>query len=79
MSIRTLIEINHDHLCRLRDDPEFLKRLIADLGSSFYCGDLNRANEEGKPLVLRNGIRIVSQYHHTTDVTVTSDFVEVKL
>ncbi|WP_175837047.1 hypothetical protein [Burkholderia anthina] len=79
MSTRTLIEINHDQLHRLRDDPEFLERFLANLCSSFYCGDLNRANEEGKPLTLSNGIRVVSQYHHTIDVTVTSDFVEVKL
>ncbi|KOR22973.1 hypothetical protein ABW54_04055 [Burkholderia cenocepacia] len=74
-----MIEINHDHLNRLREDPEFLLRLFGNLGSSFYCGDLNRANAEGKPMTLTNGIRIVSQYHHTTDVTISSDFVEVKL
>lgn len=56
MSIRTLIEINHDYTWDMT--PEFLANLQGYLsGGSTRCRD---ALEAG-------GIRIISQRHHSSD------------
>ncbi|KVS52209.1 hypothetical protein WK39_26485 [Burkholderia cepacia] len=78
MSTRTLIEINHDHLSRLIEEPERLAEIIRSA-----CCDmtplLNRANESGHSFDMWNGIQIVHQYHHSTVVKVITDYAEIKL
>lgn len=79
MSTRTLIEINHDLIYRLRTRPDLLAEIMSELASSAHNAALNEANSRSRALDIGHGVRLVQQYHHTTDVTVTSDFVEVKL
>lgn len=79
MSTRTLIEINHDLLHELKRNPEFVAEFIANLGSSFYCGRLNESNGKGQPMHVGRGIQIILQRHHSTDVTVTTEYQTVKL
>ncbi|MGI4815889.1 MAG: hypothetical protein ACRYG5_10030 [Janthinobacterium lividum] len=79
MSIRTLIEVNHDHLTRLLADPDALARSISDLCSAQHLAELNLANSAGRPHDLLNGLRLVLQRHHTTDVTVSTDYAKVRL
>ncbi|MBR8344710.1 hypothetical protein [Burkholderia ambifaria] len=79
MSTRTLIEINHDKLHQLRDRPELFAEILSELGGSVHNAAMNEANERGRALDIGRGVRLVMQYHHTTDVTLSSDFVEVKL
>ncbi|RDU99170.1 hypothetical protein [Trinickia dinghuensis] len=79
MSTRTLIEINHDFLHELQDVPELLAIIVSELGTSMHCRPLNEANERGRTLDIGHGLRIVLQYHHTTDVAVTTKFAAVKL
>lgn len=79
MSIRTLIEINHDRLHDLRERPDVIETILRNLGGSTYNGALNEANEAGKPLAIALGITIVMQRHHSTDVTVTTEYQTVKL
>ena len=63
MSIRTIIEINHDYL-DLRT-AGLLCDLLSQLGRSGVTGLLNEA--KGKPIepYARPGIRILAQRHHT--------------
>ena len=61
MSIRTIIEINHDYLGQL--GPEQWAELMTALASSSVTGQLNRA--EGKPVNWTTGIRILAQRHHS--------------
>lgn len=79
MSQRVLLEINTDHLHALKWDTEFWTNLLANLGSSHYSAELNAANEAGHPVDIGHGVRIVLQRHHSTDATVKTDYVEVKL
>lgn len=79
MSTRTLIEINHDHIRRLRERPELLAEIMTELGCAVHNAAMNEANERGRALDLGHGVRLVMQYHHTTDVGVTSDFAAVRL
>ncbi|VVD28456.1 hypothetical protein [Paraburkholderia dioscoreae] len=79
MSIRTLIEVNHDLLHRLQDSPEIIAEILARLGGSYYNGALNEANEAGRSLDIWNGVRIVHQYHHSTRLTVKTDYAKIKL
>ncbi|WP_042299012.1 hypothetical protein [Paraburkholderia kururiensis] len=79
MSTRTLIEINHDLLHRLQDDPSIMARILDDLGCTRYNAELNRANEEGKPLQLASGVTLVLQRHHSEYITVKTRYVKVRL
>ena len=79
MSIRTLIEINHDRLDDLIERPDVVETILRNLGGSTYNGALNETNDAGKPLAVALGVTIVMQYHHSTDVTVTNKYQTVKL
>jgi hypothetical protein len=79
MSTRTLIEINHDLLHRLQDDPSIMARILSDLGSTRYNGELNRANEKGQPLDIGCGVHLVMQRHHSDDITVKTRHTKVRL
>lgn len=79
MSTRTLIEINHDMLHRLRDRPDLLAEIMSELVGSIHNAALNEANQRGRALDLGHGVRLVMQYHHTTDVSVTADLAAVRL
>ena len=63
MSIRTIIEINHDYLHELSSDPEHWIDLLRAMRSSDLTGALNAAN--GKPVFRPPGIRILAQRHHS--------------
>ncbi|WP_322055675.1 hypothetical protein [Burkholderia cenocepacia] len=78
MSTRTLIEINHDRLSHLLNDPARLADIIRSACSD-RDAELNTANESGFSFDLWNGIRIVHRYHHSTDVKVVTDYAEIKL
>ncbi|HEF4731764.1 hypothetical protein SB379_06890 [Burkholderia multivorans] len=79
MSTRTLIEINHDRLTGLRDRPELLAEIIDELRGAIHIARLNAANARGHPLDIGHRVRLVLQYHHTTEVHVTTDFAGVRL
>lgn len=79
MSTRTLIEINHDLLHELQERPELLAIVISELGISMHNRPLNEANDRGRALDIGHGLRIVLQYHHSTEVAVTTKYAAVKL
>jgi hypothetical protein len=79
MSTRTIIEINHDQLHTLKWDEEFWANLLSRLGGSHYNADLNEANEAGHSIDIGHGVRIVLQRHHATNVTVKTEYAEVRL
>ncbi|KVL59303.1 hypothetical protein WT01_15870 [Burkholderia cepacia] len=79
MSTRTLIEINHDVLHRLRERPDLLSEILTELGGCVHNAALNEANERGRALDIGHGIRLVMQYHHTSEISVTTDFAAVRL
>ena len=79
MSIRTIIEINHDYLDELRKHPERLVNLLDDLGGATYVGRLNKANAARAPLDLNCGITLVTQRHHSDDMFVHSKHAVVRL
>ncbi|MBR8054204.1 hypothetical protein [Burkholderia vietnamiensis] len=78
MSTRTVIEINHDFLHRLLDDPV---RLAATLRS--VCCDhqaaLNDDNERGRPLDFGAGIRIIHRRHHSEHARFVTKYVDIDL
>ena len=66
MSIRTLVEINHDHLEKLRENSERIGYLLwVELGSG-GIGDLDRAELKGF------GITIKHRRHHSEPCPVES-------
>ncbi|RKE35232.1 hypothetical protein B0G76_1293 [Paraburkholderia sp. BL23I1N1] len=79
MSTRTILEINHDHLGHLQKHPEIFAEILAELGMSIHGAALNKANERGHALDIGHGVRIVLQRHHSTDVTVQTDYAGVRL
>lgn len=79
MSTRTLLEINHDRLHDLRTRPELLAEVIDELGGSAHNAALNDANSRSRALDLGHGVRLVLQYHNATDVSVKTDYAEVRL
>jgi hypothetical protein len=79
MSIRTLIEINHDQLDRLIDEPDLLQNLLRSLAGTTYSREINEANEAGRSLDVDCGVRIVTQRHHSTHMTVKTHYAEVRL
>jgi hypothetical protein len=79
VSTRTLIEINHDRLRDLQRNPEIMAMLLSELGNSRHGAALNEANESGRALDIGHGISIVMQRHHSTEVTVKTEYAEIKL
>jgi hypothetical protein len=79
VSTRTLIEINHDRLHQLIDRPELMRLFLEELGTSQHNAPMNEANARGHALDVGHGILIVHQYHHSTDVTVKTEYAEIKL
>lgn len=61
MSIRTIIEINHDHLT-LHTAADLLG-LMSILGQSTVTGLLN--HNDGQPVTHCVGIRVLAQRHHS--------------
>lgn len=59
MSIRTLIEINHDAGYRIDDQPS---EFAAALGRYLRSGDSRTAEE-----LERFGVRVIGQRHHSSD------------
>ncbi|MGS1020311.1 hypothetical protein [Burkholderia glumae] len=78
MSTRTIIEINHDFLQQLIDDP---LRLAVTLRSVCcdHQAELNDDNGRGRPLNLGDGIVIVYRRHHSENVRVTAKYVDIDL
>lgn len=74
MSIRTIIEINHDCISRL-EHPEQLKTMITSLLMGKFMPELN----DGERPEIAPGVRVLMQRHHSSDVTIKSDWAEVKL
>jgi hypothetical protein len=79
MSIRTIIEINHDQLSALKRDPEWWMNLLGNLGTAHYGAALNEANADGCPIHIGHGVRLVTQRFHDTATTVKNEYVKVKL
>lgn len=79
MSTRTLLEINHDMLPKLQNRPDIVLLFLRELGSSMHAAALNEANERGAPLDVGHGLSIVLQRHHTTEISVTTEYAAVKL
>lgn len=79
MSTRTIIEINHDRLGRLQSHPEIFAKILLELGISMHGAALNKANDGGHALDIGDGVTIILQRHHSTRVTVKTDYAEVKL
>jgi len=61
MSHRTIIEFNHDYLHRLRDDPEFGKKLAQKL----IGNDWSQRWTEELP-----GVRKVGERHHSQELVI---------
>ena len=78
MSTRTVIEINHDFLYRLLDDPgalvDTLRSLCAD-----HQAELNDDNGRGRPLDLGAGIRIIYRRHHSENARFVTKYVDIDL
>lgn len=66
MSVRTIVEINHDYLHDLREHPERIELLWTLLSS---C-DHQRLNDVAQPVP---GIRFLGQRHHSDKLTITAD------
>lgn len=60
MSIRTIIEINHDQLDKL-DDPEWSK----ELADSLATGDWRENRTYPRRCFLPQGVRVLGQRHHS--------------
>lgn len=78
MSTRTIIEINHDFLNRLLDDPVNLAVTLRSVCSD-YQAELNDDNGRGRPLDLGGGIRIVYRRHHSEDARFITKYVDIEL
>lgn len=74
MSIRTIIEVNHDLLAAL-DNPEALQEMVRSLVMGEYMPKLN----SGELPEIAPGVRVLMQRHHTSSVTIQSDWAKVEL
>lgn len=74
MSIRTIIEINHDYISRL-EKPGELEAMITNLLMGQFMPELN----DGEKPEIAPGVRVLMRRHHSSDVTIKSDWAEVKL
>lgn len=72
MSIRTIIEINHDYLAKLT--PERLALLVDALKSSTLTRQLNFGSVE-----IVSGVRAVAQRHHSNECVVKISGLEINL
>ena len=73
MSIRTIIEINHDRLSNL-ENPEELQRLILALQMG-----VNEFLNKGEQPEIAPGVRVLMQRHHSDRVTLKSEWSSVEL
>ncbi len=64
MSIRTIIEVNHDHLHKLKDDPEWARQLYNCLCTHGWKGDYPVFPAPG-------GVRVLDQRHHSETLKLT--------
>lgn len=64
MSIRTVIEINHDHLYRLKEDPQWAEQLYNLLASGDWKTDR-------MVFPLPNGVRVLGERHHSETLKLT--------
>jgi hypothetical protein len=74
MSIRTIVEINHDRLSSL-DNAEVLLEMILNLRMGHYMPELNSG---GTPEIAE-GVRVLMQRHHSADILIKSGWAEVRL
>ena len=74
MSIRTIVEINHDRLSSL-DNAEALLEMILNLRMGLYMPELNNG---GTPEIAE-GVRVLMERHHTSDVLIKSSWRELKI
>ncbi|HIE4193370.1 MULTISPECIES: hypothetical protein [Burkholderia] len=78
MSTRTIIEINHDFLHRLLDDPAALAAELRSVCCD-HQAELNDDNGRGRPLDLGGGIRIVCRRHHSEVARFVTKYVDIDL
>ncbi|POM15782.1 Uncharacterised protein [Burkholderia cepacia] len=78
MSTRTVIEINHDFLHRLLDDPAALAVTLRSVCCD-HQAELNDDNGRGRPLDLGGGIRIVHRRHHSDDARFVTKHGDIDL
>ncbi len=64
MSIRTIVEINHDNLNDLQEHPERLREIVE-------CLYKNNATKLAELRYLTNGVRFLGQRHHSDEMTIT--------
>lgn len=63
MSIRTIIEINHDGLSHADTD-------LQEVARALHGTDITRTLNEGQPVYF-GAVRILAQRHHSEDTTLT--------
>ncbi|KVX53366.1 hypothetical protein [Burkholderia cepacia] len=78
MSTRTIIEINHDFLLRLIDDPIQLSATFRSVCCD-HQAELNDDNGRGRPLDLGGGIRILYRRHHSEAARFVTKYVDIDL
>lgn len=67
MSTRTIIELNHDYIARMTaDDWEAIKAMCLHHPDTKHYRQVD-------------GVTVILQRHHTTDVTIKTEHQEVKL
>lgn len=65
MSIRTIIEINHDYLHDLLRHPEFWEELLRGLSG----GDYNSGLFHDGIVRLKHGVTVLHTRHHSQTIT----------
>ncbi|MGS1064169.1 hypothetical protein EFP18_23335 [Burkholderia glumae] len=78
MSTRTILEINHDYLQQLLDDPLKLAVTLRSICCDHQAA-LNDDNDRGRPLNLGGGIVIIYRRHHSENVRLTTKYVDIDL
>ncbi|AXK61492.1 hypothetical protein [Burkholderia sp. IDO3] len=78
MSTRTVIEINHDFLYRLLDDPVALAAMVRSICCD-HQAELNDDNRRGRPLDLGGGICIIYRRHHSEVARFVTKFLSIDL
>ncbi len=72
MSIRSIVEFNHDYTHKIEEDPE---AFVAALGR--YLGSASEITAE--PLQIKYGMRIAWSGHHSSDRKVVTKYDETDL